>query len=714
MSSRSRVHGSACFAVATMLLGSVASAQTASDVAAAEGPLEEVVVTAEKRPTLSRNVTGSVSVLTDKALDEARITSIEDAVRLIPGVELSKTTQLQFPIIRGVAPQLTGSPAVAVLQDGFGFANYSQPSVVDMFDVSRFEVLKGPQASLYGQNSLGGVFNIISKLPSLTEVEGDLRASYGSFDSAIVRGAISLPVAKDVFGIRLGAYVNSRDGYWDNLYNGRKGQDAQREKGARVAARFRPTDNFESSLVYSHSDQKRDCADCTNPILGFSISDPTSIGQGRIDTDNLGEFTNTNIPGFLRTKVDRATWNNELDMGAVRLISLTGYGEFVTDAEVDLDRGPGDTYPFIPGVAFLKSAPFTNEGKVFSEELRLASDGEGRLKWQVGAFYGWTKGHTDIAFDSTIGLIPIPQPWQRSDTYALFTHNVYSVTDRFDLTLGLRYDIYETKTGDAAPFIKTENKIWLPKVGVLYKINEYNNIYATVSKGYKPGGLNTVAGAPTNFKSESIWNSEVGLKGVTADRKLRYDVSAFFLDWTDQQVLQLLTGTISYTSNAGHTRIYGAEAALSYSVTSRFTVDASVSYLNARFVDFIDVSAIPAIFGLNPDREGEAPFGAPDLTVNVAGRYVHPINGGYDITVNGDVRYTGSRSLDGSALLKGDPYVLANFGISVGDDRKRLTLFANNAFDARYTTSDLMLAGVEPATHYGSPRVVGVQADFKF
>ena len=196
----------ACFTLATLLVATGAHAQTTNpSVTTRPEPnqpsadtstnQDEIIVTAEKRPTLSRDVSGGVSAIDQAALNEARINDIEDATRLVPGFELGRSSgeQLSYPTIRGVSPQVFGDPTVAVLQDGFGFANSLKATTQDIFDASRVEVLKGPQSTLYGANSLGGVVNILSRLPSLEKAEGDFRASYGEYDSTIVRGAASVP-----------------------------------------------------------------------------------------------------------------------------------------------------------------------------------------------------------------------------------------------------------------------------------------------------------------------------------------------------------------------------------------------------------------------------------------------------------------------------------------------------------------------------------------
>ena len=712
----------ACCTLAIILASSVASAQTtnpgettrpASDKAAAQTSTnqEDIIVTAEKRPTLSRDVPGGVSAIDQQALNEARINDIEDATRLVPGFELGRSSgeQLAYPTIRGVSPQVFGDPTVAVLQDGFGFANSLKATTQDIFDASRVEVLKGPQSTLYGANSLGGVVNIISRLPSLTKPEADFRASYGEYDSTIVRGAASLPLINGVLGVRVGAYVNARDGYWDNRFNGREGQDATQEKGARGAVLFRPSETFESSLVYTFSHTSSDCSDCSNPIIGYDPLNATAVGRGTIDVNDLAEYTNTNVPGFYRRTIHRATWNNTLDLGAAKLTSLTGYGHLTFASLTDTDRGPGDTV-FADILA-------NERQKVFSEELRVTSDTDGPFRYQVGAYYLNSIDYASTAVNAGLpARVGIADGREKFENYAVFTQNAYEVSDRFEVQFGLRYDHAKKTRLDriTGQSIETSSNAWLPKVSALYRLDANNNVYATVSRGYKTGGNNlALLDLPPTYDPEYLWNYEAGLKGVSGDRRLRYDLSAYFIDWSNQQVQQA-AGIFTYINNAGKTHIYGAEAALHYNITAQFSVDGTVSYNHSRYKDYFDPTATPVYFGVDPDRSGKRTFYAPDLSASLAGRYVQPIGGGYDVTLAGDARYTGKRSLDTEAILIGNAYVLTNLSISVGDRAKRLTLFANNAFDNRYSLAAFLFTGIPPVTHLGAPRVIGLQADFNF
>ncbi len=673
--------------------------------------VEEVVVTAENRPTARRNVAGGVNVLSDALLDEARVNDVEDVTRLVPGFELGRSSgeQLSYPTIRGVSPQVFGDPTVSVFQDGFAFANSLKATTQDIFDAERVEVLRGPQATLYGANSLGGVVNILSRLPALNEFEGEVRASYGEYDTTLLRGAVTLPLVQDRLSVRVGGYLNSRDGYYDNLFNGRDGQDATDEHGARLAARFEPTDRIRSDLVYSFARTTSDCSDCSNPIIGYNPSDPTAVGAGRIDVDNLGEFTNTNIPGYFRRNIHRGTLNNTIDFDNFTLTSLTGYGRLTFASLTDSDRGPGDTV--------FSDILVDERQRVFSQELRLASSGAGPFRWQVGAYYS----DSIINQETEVGLglparLPIADARERFSTFALFTQNAYQLNDRLELQFGLRYDHAEKRRVDntTSAAAETDSDALLPRLSLLYRLDDDNNVYATVSRGYKTGGTNLLLpGLPVTYGPEYLWNYEVGLKGATADRRWRYDLSAYYIDWTDQQVQQSL-GIFSFITNLGATRIYGAEATVRYTVDPSLSFDVGLSYNHARYRDYFDGTAVPIFFGADPDRSGERNFLSPDLSASVAGRYVRPLSDRFDLTIAGDARYTGRRSLDSEGILIGDAFVLANASISVGDGQTRLTVFANNLFDERYSTAAFLFAGQAPITHLGAPRVAGVQLDYRF
>lgn len=674
--------------------------------------VDEIVVTAEKRPTLLRNVPGGVSVLNAQTLSRARVDNVEDATRLVPGFEFGRSSgeQLAYPTIRGVSPQVFGDPTVSVFQDGFTFANSLKADTEEIFDAERIEVLKGPQATLYGANSLGGAVNIVSNVPSLDTVEGDFRASYGEYDSQLYRGAVSIPIVKDILAVRIGGYYDGRDGYWDNAFNGVEGQDATFQSGARLAVRFRPTDAFESKLIYTYSKTHSDCSDCINPIIGYNPLDPGAVGAGTLDPNHLSETTDTNVPGFYDRSINRVTWENTVRLPGATLTSLTGYGDLDFRSLTDTDRGPGDT--------IFTDLLVGEQLRVFSEEARAASTGTGPFRWQVGAFYqdSTTDDQLSVGLISPAIQLPISNTGLSFKNFAVFTQDSYRLSNALELQFGLRYD-YTTKNqldNFAGLSATTKSEAWLPKLSLLWHVDSDDTLYATAARGYKTGGTNIVfPGIPPTYAPEYLWNYEAGWKGASPEHHVRYDVAVYYIDWTNQQVQQAV-GIFTYLNNAGSTHVYGSEASVHWDPTSHLTFDVGASYNHSRYVNYFDPTALPLYFGFDPNRSGQRTFLSPDFSANLAATYVEPIGGGYDVTFSGNARYTGKESLDTEGVLIGDPYVVANFSISVGDGHKRLTAFVNNAFDERYDTAAFLFAGIQPLTHLGAPRVAGIQFDYHF
>lgn len=670
---------------------------------------DDIVVTAEKRQTKLRDVPTTVNVLDGDAIERAQITDLEGVTRLTPGFEFSDVNggQLAYPSIRGVSPQVYGDPTVVVFEDGVSLGTTNRASAVEIFDVERVEVLKGPQSTLYGANSLAGVVNLISRRPTRDpEMRGQL--SYGSYGTLIARTSVSGPVISDRLFARLSGSVNRRDGYYDNIFSGEEGSDSSRQYGVRLGLDFQPGPAFDSLLNISYQETNNDTGDSMNPIVGYDPSQPKQIGSGVVSPSRLHPYINQNVDGFYDRRLVRGSWENSLEAGSVRVTSLTGYGELSADTLFDLNRLPTD-FSIFRGI-------ITNvDFDIWSEELRVASTGATRLKWLLGAFYSNQNTRSGGTFETTFGTsLPTGRLDEDLINYAFFTSNSIDLGDTLTIGVGLRYD--HVKRSDSVSGLSIEGSEWLPKLSVLYKVDSLNNIYASAAKGYKSGGINanaSVAQVPVGYGAERLWNYEVGFKGSNTRRSLSYEVAAYYIDWTNQQVQQA-SGIFTFLSNAGKTEAYGLEAVTHWQPTEALSLDFAASYNHSRYKKYVDITGVPVFFGLSANRAGARTFLAPDWVFSSAAEYTYPLSGGADIRLRGDVRYTSKRALDTASVLIDEAYVLSNASISYGTGQLRLTAFANNMFNVQYATAAALFNGLDPITHRGEPRVMGVRLDFEF
>jgi iron complex outermembrane receptor protein len=600
-----------------------------------------------------------------------------------------------------------------VFQDGVALGSSVKGGSANFFDLERVEVLKGPQSTLYGANSLGGAITLVSRLPDLDDFGGYARASFGEYASRDYQGAVSIPIQEGVFGIRLSGQLAERDGYWDNIFPGQTGNVGGVEDASfRLSALLEPTSNFRSLMIISTSTTENECGDCVNGISDFNILNPNASTLTDLDGGRLNEFHNQNFIGRFERELNRFTWENTLEIGDMTLTSLTGYAEMSNYSIQDFDRGPGDT--------FFVEADFNEDFNVFSQELRLQSSGEGPLRWLVGAYF--SRSETTNVATGGVGLpfrIPLLAQADEFENFALFTQNTWEVNDRFELGFGLRYDHADKPSTDLLNNFEfgTSSEEWLPRVSALFRLDDNSNIYAVVSRGYKTGGTNPSSGAdpliPRTYDPEYVWNYEIGYKTVSDDRRLRFEAAAYYTDWTDQQVQQA-AGFFTYIANAGQTEVWGAEALLAWSPTEQLDLTFAAAYNNSEYVEFVDATAVPFFFGVNPDRSGNSTFLTPDWSLSASANYTQPLSGNLDLRLRGDVRYTGERAMDTSAIYTAPAFTLANVSTSIGTDRVRFEVFADNVFDERYPTVALLFAGLPPLTYLGAPRVVGARIEVNF
>lgn len=707
--SHQKVTAGVAFAAAVVgLTGGPALAQdiTESDL---------IVVTADKRETRLVDVPSTVNLIDGEALDAARIDNLDNLTAIVPGLEYtaSGSGQLAYPSLRGVSPQIYGDPTVTVFQDGVALGNSFKAGSANFFDLERVEVLKGPQSTLYGANSLGGAITLISRRPDLDSFGGYARASFGEYGSRDYQGAVSIPIQEGVFGVRLSGQLAERDGFWDNIFPGAAGNvGSVEDANLRLSALLEPTNNFRSLMIVSTSTTENDCADCVNGISDFDILNPNDSTLTDLDGGRLNEFHNLNVIGGFDRELNRFTWENTLDIGAVTLTSLTGYGEMTNDSLQDFDRGPGDTF-------FIDIA-FEEEFDVFSQEFRLQNNGDGPLRWLIGAYY--SESETSLLTSAGVGLpsrITLAAQAEAYQNFALFTQNTWTIAENFELGFGLRYDRVERSSAEFTSGFSADlsSEEWLPRVSALFRLDDNSNIYAVVSRGYKTGGTNPAAGLdpliPRTYDPEYLWNYEIGYKTVSDDRRVRFEAAAYYIDWTDQQVQQA-EGFFTFLGNAGQTELWGAEALLAWSPTEQLDLTFAAAYNNSEYVEFVDETSVPLFYGVNPDRSGNSTFLTPNWALSASASYTQPLGDTLDLRLRGDVRYTGERAIDTLGIYTAPAFTLANLSASIGNERVRFEIFSDNVFDERYPTTAFLFAGLQPLTYLGSPRVSGARLELNF
>ena len=591
---------------------SLAGAQLAAAAEGGMAVLEEVTVTAEKRETTIQDTPISITAFSGQELAMAGIDGTNALANFTPGLTIQKEV-IGKVVIRGVGTEnytVGSDPGVAIHQDGVYLAR-SSVAIFDFFDLNRVEVLRGPQGTLYGRNATGGVINIISNEPTET-FEGYARLDAGNYSKLRFEGAVSGPISGDAVQGRLSVIYAERDGFTENLFPTAKSRgvdqlDNQDLWGVRGQVNFNI--NEDVSLLVK-GEWLRD--DSLPPAFKyFDLTDAfwfNAFGpdQNLPDLRQVSQGFETQIPGSGRTvpSVGRAnqdgysarlTW----DLGDMTFTSLTGYRKI--DFSWINDGDGFDTF----FVTYFQ----TDESKQFTQEFQLASSGDTGLDWILGAYYLSEDATTFTGIPFIIGSPADFILWDgesNTDAFAVFGQATYSFTDRLRVTGGVRYNkddkkgdlVYNLFGGLITPDIAIGappgttwadvlDKDWdavTGKLGVDYDFTDDVMGYATVSRGYKSGGFNLLAGQEP-YDPEYLWAYELGLKTRLADGRVVANVGAFLYDYSDMQVGKVVNLSATVV-NAAAATIKGFEAELRALVGEGFEINAGLSWLDTSYDEF--------------------------------------------------------------------------------------------------------------------------------
>jgi len=634
--------------------------------------LDEVLVTAQKRSENIQNVPETVTVLSQDAIASQQLNSIEDFTALVPGMSNLNTgggqNQITFRGVTSGPTQLATSVGVYIDEIPFGSSNSnnegnSQTGDFDTFDLARVEALQGPQGTLYGANSIGGLIKYVTNAPNpagfdaLVNVGGVYSDRGGAGYN--FRGMINIPLTADA-AVRATAYKRRDPGFVDD--NGPFPQsdvNANVYEGGRVSLLWNPTEALSlrlSGLTHQVT------ADGTNAV----DLDPDTLKPlyGNFEHQRL-------IPEHTESRTNMVSLSVNWDMGWATLTSATGYSVFNYDIHADYTGYYGQNAPLYG----LTLDNFAVDGFQRSrlartvEELRLASKQGGKLEWQIGGYYDLENSY----FHYHATPYELPQqvhingpdvstsinPSDYRDT-AAFGNIDYHFTSQFDLLLGARESYnhqyfastqIRAATG-AAPTQQgtSDDKAFTFLVSPRFNITSDLMTYARIAKGYRAGGPNLLpadapADVPETYKPDSIISYEVGAKKEWADLgHLVLDMSAFAINWSDIQ-LYTTVDSLGVAINGSKAHIRGAQFLLSAAPLQGLTMALNVGYQNARLG-----ADTPAIGGRNGDRLPSVPAFSGALMAE----YRHTLFGSTVGTVGATFRYTGNNESD--FFLAGDQF----------------------------------------------------------
>jgi len=689
----------------------------------------EIVVTALKRAQNLQDIPAAISAVSSEDLATRGIDNIESLTAAVPNLDFGEHAGTTLISIRGVGSIVDSGvtePTVATYIDGV-FMPRATMGYLRGVDLDRIEVLRGPQGTLYGRNATGGAINFIAKAPS-REFTAGVSLSTGSYNAFGATAYLSGPIS-DNLGFRISGGHEEDDGFVRLLPSGRIA-DTNTEY-VRGALRFEPSDGLSVDLWARYEESNGGAA--YQQLFTPTVL-PTA-GQTTEPNQIWGDW-----PYILDTKTFVASARVDVDLSdSVSLRSVSGYVDH--KSRVDFDADATD-------VPFFYATNFKRPSESFGQELSLIGE-SGPLEWILGAYYFTEKAGNSLplgigsAAAGGFGVLPDTQLVQavdtKTDSIAVFADATYSVSDRFRINLGLRFN-HETKdfsqdlylnlpdgtvvnlASDVQSLIKA-NK-FLPKVNLQYDFSDDVKAYAQYSRGFKsgganlPGGAGELLGAAAVYRPEVLDAFEVGLKTQTSDRRLTANFAAFYYDYQGLQVTITRPPAVTLVQNAPAT-IYGLEGELRFEVADGFTLDASANWLHARFRDFLSIDdARPALGQINLD--GMALPHAPNFSGSLGAQYRAELSGGFlsSLTLRADASYRSKNVLryfgQPQDVQKG--YELVDLSATIGalEDKVRLRFFLNNVTDQIYRQNATYLVTGAYYGNYGRPRTWGTQLSFDF
>ncbi|WP_390615015.1 TonB-dependent receptor domain-containing protein [Maricurvus nonylphenolicus] len=688
--------------------------------------IEEITVTSEKRETLLQSTPIAITAVTPDVVEITQVEDIRDLQMLAPSITFNNAPAGTQVYIRGVGQDdvnVGQNPGVAIYVDGV-YHGHGFTNTAAFQDADRFEVLRGPQGTLYGRNSTGGNINITRKKPTF-EATAKLTGSIGNYGAKQCSISGSTGIVDDVLAVRGFYLYKGRDGYAKNLVNG-DDVDAEDLNSTAVSLLYTPSDDLEVILRgdYQKSDthnRPRTWLEDVPGVLPPGVPGPLASGArsgGRKTRDVYGDITTTQLLELWGVS-GSLSWNyNDLVLS-----SVVSYRNSRRDSLSDSD---GTDLPLL-------TIDLEESAEEYSVEVNLVGNAlDERLDWIVGVNYYSDDASlyavAPVVSDAFGSLTALRQYSDELESMGLFAQANYHLTDRLRVTAGARYSKDERDAvltgintiGNARVSLCENSGIsetWETptfKLGFDYDLTEDAMLYGAVSSGFKAGGINATVCNDT-YDEEAILAYELGFKSAYLDHRMTLNGAFYFYDYTDMQIRTWFAGQANF-DNAGESRIYGAEFEFVAKPSKGFQVAAGLSIQNAEFTDAMIGDNL--ILG-DPDVDvsGNALLRAPDLKAQLVLQQSFELKSGGSIHARYDVLYTSEYYGDAFErdITRIDSNTLQDFRLTWRDGLVNgwmVQLYVKNLTDEEYLEWILPsdIGGV--IGMYAPPRTLGLRVSY--
>ena len=716
------------------LMPAHALAQTAPQPAAQStqdtDTIGDIVVTAQRRAERLQDVPIAITALSSDQLAASGVTDITKLNTITPGLYIQASTGFVSPHIRGIGTSAGGAGlenSVAVYVDGVYMASQSG-SLLSLNNVSRIEVLKGPQGTLFGRNATGGLIQIVTRDPT-QNFTADFSAGYGNYDtftsSAYISGGIAPNLAADIAG----QVTTMGKGYGTNIVTGNDVYRTKFDGAVRSKWVLTPTDLTTVKLALDYERRTGNMSISSRQVEGIK---PAFGAAYNIPTWDI----NSDFDPYQRLKGGGASLDIQQDIGGVQLESITAYrkSRYTIGFDTDLTPTPAQTL----------TLSVLNDRQI-SQEFKLQSDKASKIQWVVGAYYFNANAELDPNVLQLGGpAIPPPPapPITQISGYSKLTTRAWAgygqatvpLGDRTNLTGGFRYSterrtIFSTQAAtlingavinpfgpDTTQHQTFSAPTW--RVSIDHKLDDNDMIYASYNRGFKSGGYNARNPSAPAFKQEKLDAYETGIKSTLLDRLLQVNVAAFYYKYNNIQVSRFEQNNIFIYNGAG-AEIYGVDLDLQLHPTRELTIDGGVSVLHDRFTSFPDADRYTpnplggSIRSTVSAKGNRLPI-TPDATFNLNAHYDHATQSGiWSVDVGG--YYNSGFYGQPDNVLKQGKYALldGSIGWKTSDKRYGVRLWGKNLTNHPVSTA-LGQSDTSAIVQYDAPRTYGItlSADF--
>ncbi|MEZ5735562.1 MAG: TonB-dependent receptor [Novosphingobium sp.] len=648
------------------------------------GGISEIIVTAQKRAENVQDVPIAMTAITGETLKDSGIESADDMTLAVPSLTWQQTHN-SSPYIRGVGKPIVtagNESSVGIFVDGVLQISPLQANFA-MDNVERIEVLKGPQGTLFGRNSNGGVISITTRAPSF-DTQAEASIGYANYDTVEGKFYASGALGDELAANFSGSFYNQDKGWGKNIYNG---DDAYWSKDwhARGKLLWEPDDDTSITLTGEYHYTKTQ-GNAYAAIAGTLAQD----GTGSPGFYNL----NSDFETYLRTRVAGANLRARHDMGWAELVSITAYTRVRTYWPYDSDGAPG----------FILQGPIYESVDGFTQEVQLVSPGTGNFRWVVGLYYMYM----DAAFDpielygANVGGAKVEVfGATKANSFAGFGQATWEFVPDTNLTVGARMTFDKRSVSghvdvnDAPGTVAKHSKNFSEptyKVTLDHKFGRDFMVYATHSTGYNSGQFNTGNANAPAVNPEKIKAYEIGFKSQFLDNKFQLNGAAYHYDYRDLQVT-VIENAVTVQTNAAKAKIDGFELEANVAPVRGLLISAAVAYSDARYSDYNNAQYYRPVMGGGYETYSDDATGN---RLRLSNKWAFSASARYDIETEAGVftpsvaySHRGPFFWNDENTVKEPAHDVLNASLTftTADDRFWLRIWGKNLFDEKIRAS---------------------------